>query len=223
MKIFLFDIDGTLIHSGGAGRAALDVALRKAFQVETENKLDLGGRTDRGIVRELFAAHDIPLNETNWRRFQEAYLAALPDRLKERPGGVLPGVVEALDAIAAFSELGIGLLTGNVQHGARIKLSHYGLWERFRFGGFGDEHECRDDVARTALEAASDLAGQEVQGEQICVVGDTLLDIRCARAIGAQVVAVCTGAADREKLAAAEPDLLVDDLRTEADWWKRFA
>jgi phosphoglycolate phosphatase-like HAD superfamily hydrolase len=106
----------------------------------------------------------------------------------------------------------VGLLTGNVRDGARTKLGHFGLYEHFQFGGFGDHHFDRDDVARDALAAVHACVGSHCTADRIWVIGDTPLDVRCARAIGARVAAVATGLHSCEQLAASEPDLLFDDL-----------
>jgi phosphoglycolate phosphatase-like HAD superfamily hydrolase len=211
-KVILFDIDGTLVNTGGAGRDALHTALAMEFAVTNPHRIDLSGRTDRGICRELFEVHEIEHTPENWERFQRAYLVGLAQHLTERQGFVLPGVHELIGRLKQQTGVAIGLLTGNVREGARRKLLHYGLDEHFVFGGFGDVHHERDDVARAALLAAQEHCGAHVGGEHIWVIGDTPLDIRCARAIGAKVVAVGTGAFTAEQLRAFEPELAVENL-----------
>ena len=121
---------------------------------------------------------------------------------------MLAGVVRLLDNLAERDHVRLGLLTGNLRTAARIKLEHYGLHGRFAFGGFGDHHENRNDVAREAVEAAE----CDRSDSRFWVIGDTPLDVSCARAIGASVVAVATGLHLREELATHKPDLLLDDL-----------
>ncbi|HEY2251365.1 MAG TPA: HAD hydrolase-like protein [Planctomycetaceae bacterium] len=152
MHICLFDIDGTLIHTRGAGTAALREGLRAAFGVdEPTDQVLIHGRTDRGITRDLFRFHGIDDNPAHWERFREAYLQALPASLAARAGTVLPGIVALLELLVSRDDVVMGLLTGNTRQGAHIKLAHYGLDHFFDFGGFGDDHFERDDVAREAL------------------------------------------------------------------------
>lgn len=212
MKAILFDIDGTLVHSGGAGGQALKDALASEFGVQEPAEVSLHGCTDRGIARDYFLAHGIVAGEENWRRFCLAYLRQLPLHLPLRQGRVLPGVALLLERLATREDVALGLLTGNVREGARLKLEFFRLFHYFRFGGFGDLHPERDDVAREALDAARSHLGDGLSGEDVVVIGDTPLDVRCARAIGAVAVAVATGGHTRDELAAARPDLVCDDL-----------
>lgn len=212
MRAILFDIDGTLIHTGGAGRDALHTALEVVFAVKDPYPVDLSGRTDRGIARELFAAHDIPPTEENWHKFREAYLAGLDVHLPAKAGRVLPGVRELIALLEARSHVALGLLTGNVREGARRKLAYYQLDRHFATGGFGDTHPHRDDVAREALAAMRTKIGAHLSGDEVWIIGDTPLDIRCARAIGARVLAVATGSHSAEELSAHAPDLVAADL-----------
>lgn len=212
MDVVLFDIDGTLIHSAGAGRSALDRALSQEFGHPSTAAIELHGRTDRGIARNIFRQFAIEETEENWNRFRTAYLAALPECLAERPGTVLPGVFELLEHLAARPGTAIGLLTGNVREGARLKLGHYGVEVPFDIGGFGDRHHERDDVAREAWAAVRQELGERARADRVWVIGDTPHDVTCARAINAKVVAVCTGGFSVTELASSQPDFLVDDL-----------
>jgi phosphoglycolate phosphatase len=213
MHVCLFDIDGTLIHTRGAGMAALREGMREAFGIaEPTDRVAVHGRTDRGITRDFFRHHGVDDIPAHWERFREAYLRVLPGTLAARPGTVLPGVLLLLETLAARRDIALGLLTGNTREGARIKLAHYGLDRYFAFGGFGDDHLERDDVAREALgEVASRLNGN-VNLERVWVIGDTPMDVRCGRAIGARVIAVATGNHSRDELAGARPDHLATDF-----------
>ncbi len=213
MNVILFDIDGTLIRSGGAGRDAIDVALQTVFGKIGSEAVEVNGRTDRGIVSQLFRHHGLDDTDDNWRRFQAAYLAALPHALAARRGHILAGVAELLTALGGVEHTVLGLLTGNVRAGAQIKLAHYALEGFFACGGFGDAHHDRDDVAREAIRSAQLHLGERGRPERVWVVGDTPLDIRCARAIGARVAAVGTGTFTTGELAPFGPDLLLDNLR----------
>jgi phosphoglycolate phosphatase-like HAD superfamily hydrolase len=213
MHVCLFDIDGTLIHTRGAGMAALREGLRAAFGIaEPTDRVAVHGRTDRGITRDLFLHHGIEDLPEHWERFRAAYLRVLPETLAARPGEVLPGVVPLLEALAARDDVGVGLLTGNTRAGAQIKLAHYGLDRYFDVGGFGDNHLDRDDVAREALAAVRDRWDGDVNRHRVWVIGDTPTDVRCGRAIAARVIAVATGHHTRDELAAAAPHYLFDDF-----------
>jgi phosphoglycolate phosphatase-like HAD superfamily hydrolase len=212
MIVCLFDIDGTLLASGGAGKAALESSLCEEFRVPLRAQIPYSGRTDRAIARDLLRAHEIDDTLENWQKLLTGYLARLPDSLNRHQGRVLPGIAHLLDELRRRTDVSVGLLTGNVRAGARAKLGHYQLFERFSFGGFGDHHFDRDDVAREALAAVHAHVGSHVKSERIWVIGDTPLDVRCARAIGAQVAAVATGVHDLAQLEESAPDLLFRDL-----------
>jgi len=211
-KICLFDIDGTLIQTGGAGKSAFQAALTSEFGIEASDcRVPFSGRTDRAIVRDLFELHRIDDTEASWDRFCGAYLHHLPAELALLQGRVLPGILKLLAEFSERPDVAVGLLTGNMEKGAMTKLTHFAIEHHFEFGGYGERHYDRADVAREAL-AAARQNNDNVLTEQVWVIGDTPLDIQCARAIDAHVVAVCTGLHSREELAAEHPDLLLDDL-----------
>lgn len=213
MHVCLFDIDGTLLHTRGAGMAALRAGLRAAFGIaEPTDQVAVHGRTDRGITRDLFRYHGIDDLPEHWERFRDAYLRVLPESLAARKGTILPGVVPLLETLTARKDVAVGLLTGNTREGARIKLAHYGLDRYFEFGGFGDNHFDRDDVAREALTAVVGRLNGNVDLRRVWVIGDTPTDVSCGRAIGARTIAVATGNHTREELAAAAPDHLATDF-----------
>jgi phosphoglycolate phosphatase-like HAD superfamily hydrolase len=208
----LFDIDGTLLSSGGAGKAAVEAALCEEFAVELRVQVPYSGRTDRAIIRELF--HQVGIAETpeNLQKLLAGYLRRLPESLRRHNGRILPGIAALLQHLKQLPGVALGLLTGNVRQGAKVKLGHFGLYEHFRFGGFGDEHFDRDDVAREALRAVHQCVGPHCRPERMWIIGDTPLDVQCARAIGARVVAVATGYHSYEQLCACAPDLALHDL-----------
>jgi phosphoglycolate phosphatase-like HAD superfamily hydrolase len=214
MNVCLFDIDGTLINSGGAGKAAMEAALRSAFGLtQVKDGVPFSGRTDRAIARDLFALHNIEDGPREWSVFVADYLNHLPRTLREYVGRVLPGIDSLMANLSKRPDVATGLLTGNLRDGARIKLTHYRLHRHFAFGGFGDHHLDRDDVAREALTAVrGHLQGPPVL-EKLWIIGDTPLDIRCARAIGARVAAVATGWHSWDELMAAEPDVMLRDFQ----------
>lgn len=216
----LFDIDGTLLASGGAGKAALESAFTEVFGVPLRVHVSYSGRTDRSIARELLLAHGIEDSLENWYKLQTAYLARLPDSLNQHDGRVLPGILALLHVLKGRGDIALGLLTGNVRAGARVKLGHYGLFDHFAFGGFGDLHFDRDDVAREAYAAAHTHVGSHVTPDRVWVIGDTPLDVQCARAIGARVVAVATGIHHYDQLKETSPDLLLGDFSDSSSFLK---
>jgi phosphoglycolate phosphatase len=214
MRVILFDIDGTLVRTGGAGKAAMEAGFRSAFGVaEVQDTVPYSGRTDPDIARELLSVHGIDPSAENVAALTRAYLEHLPMSLRTNPGHVLPGVAELVAVLKGRDDVFLGLLTGNVVAGAEKKLGHYGLWTAFGpVGGFGDGRHDRDDVARAAMENVATILDQPVNPQEVWVIGDTPLDVRCARAIGANVVAVATGWDSLEKLEACRPDAAVEDL-----------
>jgi len=216
MHICFFDIDGTLVLTGGAGQTAFAQTLAAEFGIpEIDTRVAFAGRSDRAIAMDLFRSHGLEPSAENWQRFCLGYLARLEKTLATHQGLVLPGVSELLTTLRARGDVAIGLLTGNIREGARRKLGHYGLWNWFAFGGFGDEHVERCDIAAVALVAAkTHLNGRSHRplSGQILVIGDTPHDIVCGRSIGARCIAVPSGHTTSEVLRRAEPDVLVATL-----------
>ncbi len=209
MHVCLFDIDGTLIHTRGAVMAAMRDGLGAAFGVaQPTESVVIHGRTDRGITRDLFRFHGIEDVPEHWDRLRQAYLKLLPDSLSKRPGVLLPGVVSLLEVLVARDDVLVGLLTGNTRESARIKLAHFGLDHFFEFGGYGDDHFERDDVAHEALAQARQRVNGEIDLARVWVIGDTPTDVSCGRAIQTKTIAVLTGNHTRDELAAANPDHL---------------
>lgn len=216
-KVCLFDIDGTLLSSGGAGQIAMERALVRTFAIElAEYNIQTAGRTDRGIVSDLFAHHEIAIDEEIWAKFQAVYFEELPGALCNGTARVLPGVERLLQTLCGSDHLLLGVMTGNFERGAQIKLAHFGLDRFFTFGFYGDDHHHRDDMARMAWQLTRERVWEEAKASDVWVIGDTPADIQCARAIGAKVMAVATGMYSAERLRACEPDVLVESLeRTE--------
>lgn len=224
MKACFFDIDGTLVMTGGAGQVAFAETFAEVFGVaEISADVSFAGRSDRAIAMDLLAVHGHEPSDANWRRFQSGYVDRLVAALPRCDGEVLPGVEALIDRLEARGDVLIGLLTGNVRRAAEKKLGYYGLWERFVtsasgddpvIGGFGDDHPDRSDIAAAAVQAARRRFGKPVDpsAETLVVIGDTPNDIRCARSVGAKAVAVPTGHTPAEALAAHEPDLLIETL-----------
>ncbi|MCA9240768.1 MAG: HAD family hydrolase [Planctomycetales bacterium] len=219
MKTCLFDIDGTLVLTGGAGMVAFAQTFAEVFGVpEITKSVSFSGRSDRAIASDLMAAHGVPVTEDNWQEFRQGYAARLPAALEACQGCVLPGVERLLTRLQERGDVLIGLLTGNLRQTAQMKLAHYGLWRHFDFGGFGDIHLCRNEIAAAALAEAELQHGQDGAGGEhlVVVIGDTEHDVTCAHSIGARSVATPTGVTPVETLRAAGPHLLVETLEDSA-------
>jgi phosphoglycolate phosphatase len=214
VKLVLFDIDGTLVRTGGAGVKAFEQTFHEIFSLpEATRTLCFAGRTDVSLVRECFNLHRVETSESNFRRFFDAYPPRLERLLGTLPGAVLPGIQSFLDSIYAMPNRPvIGLLTGNVRRGAELKLRHFGLWERFETGAFADDNEDRNCIAATAKTRGEKLIGRDLNGEEIVVIGDTPHDVTCGRSIGAKVLAVATGVHTRDQLARENPDWAVERI-----------
>jgi phosphoglycolate phosphatase-like HAD superfamily hydrolase len=215
IRLVLFDIDGTLVHTGGAGIKAF----AKVFQTEFDahdgfEKLKFAGRTDISLVREFFVYHKIPETPKNFERFFERYVFWLDYILNHSKTEACPGVWEFIGSLKRLPNPPLmGLLTGNIRLGAEIKLRHFDLWKEFETGAFADDNEDRDLIAVAARERGRRILGKSLRDDEILVIGDTPFDIRCGRAINAKVLAVATGGATLEELKRYQPDWAVEDLR----------
>lgn len=215
IRLALFDIDGTLLLTAGAGRRAFVEALRETTGYDAEDEpFDFAGRTDLEILTTLLARAGMPRPDAEVRdRFWRQYLVILDRELATMDGGGLcPGVHELLAALHADPEFRVGLVTGNIEEGAHRKLSHFGIDSQFSFGAYGSDHEDRDRLVPVARARAETIEGRPITPESCVVIGDTPHDVRCARAGGARVLAVATGFYEPAALSAAIPDLLIDDL-----------
>lgn len=214
--VVLFDIDGTLVTCGGAGRRAME----RAFRAHTDAPVadfPFGGMTDPAIVREALGRAGVAVSEDALRSTLERYLAHLEDELPRASGyAVLPGVLRALALLEAARDDGrpiaIGLGTGNLVRGAELKLAHGDLWHRFAFGGFGSDDEDRPRLLAHGVRRGAQALGVEERDVTTFVIGDTPRDVRAAHAIGARCVAVATGAYDRTTLAREAPEHVLDTL-----------
>jgi phosphoglycolate phosphatase len=212
MKLFLFDLDGTLLTTDGAGRTALKLASADVFGVpEDLSNIAIAGNTDSRIGWEILTKHGIPVSEGALNRLLGAYLARLVDQLKINPGRILPGVIQMLDRVTRAG-VGVGLLTGNLRRGADLKLGAHGVKRFFEFGAFGDDDFDRNKLGPIALERAQAWYKASFSPDEVFVIGDTPRDVACARAFGARAVAVATGQYSSEELAATQPDFLFADL-----------
>lgn len=212
-KLILWDIDGTLIVSGRAGIFALAKAFQKMHGHEPDiAKLDVSGRTDQWIARQVLEQQGIPATGENIHAYLEAYLECLLSELQARPGRVLPGIIPLLEKFKHHETIVQGVLTGNVQRGARIKLEHFKVWHYFEFGAFGDDSALRNELGPHAIRRASEKHSAEFSPENIFVIGDTPHDIECGKAIGAKTIAVATGTFTMAQLQAHQPTATFADF-----------
>ncbi len=212
--LILWDIDQTLVNMDRAGERALLQMIREIYQHDFQEQLpvDLRGRTDTSIMRDLLAHIKIEVTPEAAEKFKNEYLALLPATLPKGNARVLPGVQAALDAIAAHPELHQALLTGNLREGARLKLSHVGIWSYFEFGAFADDSSDRNKLGPFALARAKEKLGIDFPSQRVWIIGDTPHDIACAQAIGANSIGVATGSFPAEDLAACGATHVFRDL-----------
>ena len=214
IRLVLFDIDGTLVRTGHAGTQAFS----KTFAVEFDlhhgaERMKFAGRTDVSLVREFLSLHGLEGTPAQFDRFFGQYPFWLNQLLAHSNGHVCPGVFELLRDLQALPDAPmLGLLTGNIQLGAEIKLREYGLWEFFAMGGFADDHEDRNYIAAAALERGRRVLGKELSPQEVIVIGDTPFDVRCGKFIGAKTLAVATGGATLKELKPCDADWTVEDL-----------
>jgi phosphoglycolate phosphatase-like HAD superfamily hydrolase len=216
VRLFLFDIDGTLVTARGAGRAALGRALLKTYGTTGPiEDYDFRGKTDQRIVWDLMrgAGLDEGRIAAGVEASFEAYVAELERLIGDGARvSIMPGVGELVRTLAARGDALVGLLTGNIEAGARVKLRPTGLLDHFRVGAFGSDDMDRRRLPAIACERAHRLTGRRFAFEEVTIIGDTPLDVDCARACGAVAVAVATGFHPAEELRACAPDLFFTDF-----------
>lgn len=217
--LILFDIDGTLIDTAGAGRRAMEQAFQQRFDIESISERARGvrfaGMTDRRIIDELLRAAGLPADGDGARgELESAYLEALETQMRRQDPRrrILPGVARTLVELEARAAVHLGLLTGNLEAGARIKLEPFDLNRYFPGGGYGSDHRDRREVARIAHDKLSRLYGIIFDPARVVVVGDTELDVRCAKSNGFRSLAVLSGWGAVEAIHAEGPDAVLDDL-----------
>jgi phosphoglycolate phosphatase len=212
-RLLLFDIDGTLVNTGGAGVMSLRNMVQQRFGVADDLRdIEIAGKTDRAIIRDILRKYDTDPSEENIFQFARMYIADLRNELPRCRGRVLPGVNKLLRRLQSQAHIVLALLTGNLKRSAQLKLEHYGLWHFFEFGAFADDHQDRNELGAFAHRRAREKHNHDFDSADIDVIGDTGHDIACGKAFGARTIAVATGSWPRERLQECEPHFLFDDL-----------
>ncbi len=212
-KLLLWDIDGTILHTGKAGETALGRAMEKLYGINRGLQgLEIAGRTDKWIVEQLLGRDGKPNGLEEVGQFLDVYVELLADELPQRNGGLHPGVLGILEEAHKRAELVQALLTGNIEKGARLKLTRYGVNHFFDFGAFADDSSIRNELGPHAKRRAEEKHGEEFPPERIFVIGDTPHDVACARAIGAKAIAVATGSFTKRQLKDCGADAVFTDL-----------
>jgi phosphoglycolate phosphatase len=218
VKLLLFDIDGTLVLTGGAGIRALNRAFQQVVGIDNAmENIRPHGKTDPAIVREIFHARAAAANVVHSadlvNQILDAYVSFLPEEVRSSQSyRILPGITSFLEAFSGHPDIVLGLATGNVEKGARIKLERGNLNSYFRFGGFGSDAENRAHLVRCAAENGFRCCGQTIASEDIFVIGDTPRDIDAGREAGFRTVGVATSDYSREQLEESGADLVMSDF-----------
>ena len=214
-QLVLFDIDGTLVLTGGAGKRGMTRAFEALFRVpDAFAALSLAGRTDTSILADALERHGIPVTPRDVAAFRERYLECLREEVVRTTAGkqVLPGILPLLEALEASSQF-LGLLTGNYAEAAEVKLAHFDLWRYFRCGAFGEDAHDRNQLVPIALDRARARGlSPAIDADRVVVIGDTPRDVACAHAHGARVVAVATGEYSAGELSDAGAEVVFEDF-----------
>jgi phosphoglycolate phosphatase len=215
MKVLLFDIDGTLMLSGGAGLRAMNEAFFRIYGVrDTLLHMDLAGRTDTSIIKEALNANQLPFHEKKLCEFQELYFSLIEREIDLPANGKrpMPAVPELLETLSHRDQVFLGLLTGNWEKSGRIKLDHFNLGRYFNFGAFSDDSEIRTELLPFAVKRFEQKYHISPEPQDVYVIGDTPADIQCAKPHGAISVAVATSKYKVDDLKKHYPDHVFNDL-----------
>lgn len=216
IKILLFDIDGTLLSTGGAGRRTMDRIFFDLWGVENAFEGTCAdGKTDPMIFREMLKRHWVPLDDPDRAvaEIRHRYEEGFADEMRDSPAVLMPGVDQLLDVLSARGDVAIGLLTGNLEVTARVKVEHFGLGHHFHFGAFSSDHEIRRMLPPIAVERASAWLGQPIAlGHDVVIIGDTPHDVDCALTNGCTAIGVGTGGWSPTELKSAGAHATVEAL-----------
>lgn len=213
-KLALFDIDCTLVNTGGAGSRSLSMIFEDLFSIKDAFKdVTMAGKTDPAIIREGLDLHGICSSDGIFEKCKRQYLERLGHEMRTGENRrVLPGIKQILDALVADSTVVLGLLTGNMEEGARIKLGEMGIFDYFKLGAYGSDDDDRNKLLNVAMGRYRDFSGANIEPSQVVVIGDTPKDIECSKPFGATAIAVATGPYSTKELASHNPDHLFEDL-----------
>jgi phosphoglycolate phosphatase-like HAD superfamily hydrolase len=215
-KLVLFDIDGTLVLTGRAGIRAMNRACEEVIgHPDALNGIAVAGRTDWSILHDALGAIGHELDDALFARLRETYVRHLAEEIDAPAEGVkavMPGIRPLLDTLEARSDVFLGLLTGNFEQSARIKLEHFDLWRYFRCGAFGDDAADRNALVPFAVTRAQACGLETIAPDSIFVIGDTPHDVACAHAAGAVPIAVATGTFTVDQLRASGAEIAFEDL-----------
>jgi len=213
MKLVLFDIDGTLLDSGGAGTKALNLAFEEVFSIRDAFRgIAMAGKTDIQILKEGLRGNGLDSENGDIAVLCDSYIRNLTVEIENPRRHLKPGVRESLAILAGLDDVILGLLTGNIEAGARIKLDPFGLNSFFSFGAFGNDNEDRNMLLPVAIERLKRLYGREVEFKGCVVIGDTPRDVECAKVHGAAAIAVATGPYPYESLVRSGADMVLMNL-----------
>ncbi len=211
MKLLLFDIDGTLIRTAGAGKVSMERSFEKVFGIQNGfHDIHMMGRTDPSILKEALSGHHLEWDEKKVDQFRETYFRFLKSEIQKPRSGkkVCPGIYALLKSLDEQSDIILGLLTGNWRQSAMIKLGHFKIDHYFIMGAFADDSSDRNELVPIAIERLEKEQKIRIEKQDVYVIGDTPLDIKCAKPYGVRTVAVATGFHSVQDLALEKPDYL---------------
>ncbi|MCX7914124.1 MAG: HAD hydrolase-like protein [Thermodesulfovibrionales bacterium] len=222
MKLVLFDIDGTLVNTGGAGSRALSIVFKNLFSItDAFRNISMAGKTDIQIIKEGLKAHRLPINDHIVNDAIKLYIEILNIEINNDRKYIMPGVTEVLETINNQTNFYcLGLLTGNVEEGARIKLKAFNLDRFFKFGAFGSDDEDRNKLLPFAIKRFSEIYNRQIKFKDCVIIGDTPRDIECAKSHDAFCIAVATGPYELEHLQKAGADIVMKDLSNTTEFFE---